>query len=332
MPGPATARWFVVPRRNASVLCTVDGGRLVEINPVPVPVRGECAVSASGWIAFTLDEGRAIGRAHVDAEPAEQRSFPLLAMPADYKAHTLAFAGDVLYVGGECGEEVLGTFDLAEVAPAWAPVEVPPGLRQQGKAMDDLLVDGDRLIAVDDIVYPKYLVLYDVADPARPRLREVRDIPNHGTYERIHTAALGENWLAILSGTFGRAGAFQHVALFDRESLHEHVALHGRLRSFDGPEGDPAAEQRDPPWHDVALRGDVLLLAAGSQGLGVLHLRHAQALGEDWRRHLVYREVRGAEGMPVVGVLAPAGLPQVLAVTGNDAGADTVPVDLPLDA
>jgi hypothetical protein len=76
---------FVVPRRGVSTLCAVESGRLVGVNPLPVPVLAESDISAEGWVAWVGDQGRAIGRAHGDAEPHEQR-FPPIILPQGCRA------------------------------------------------------------------------------------------------------------------------------------------------------------------------------------------------------------------------------------------------------
>jgi len=85
--------------------------------------------------------------------------FPSIPMPQKYKAHCLALAGDILYVGGACGKEVLGYFDLNNEQPIWTPLHIPPGLMKHGKSMDDLLIDGNRLLAIDNIFYPKFMLV-----------------------------------------------------------------------------------------------------------------------------------------------------------------------------
>jgi hypothetical protein len=97
----------IVPRRDVNTLCTVAAGRLVEINPAPVPLLAEYAISEGGWIAWTEKNSGTVGRGHCDAEPHEQRFAPAR-LPDGYRPSALAFRGSVLYAGGSCGREVLG--------------------------------------------------------------------------------------------------------------------------------------------------------------------------------------------------------------------------------
>src|SRR5262249_23620777 len=215
-------------------------------------------------------DGGTVGRGHCDAEPHEQRFAPAQ-MPEGYKVSALAFRGSVLYAGGSCGREVLGLFDFSEPAPAWAALPGPEQFQQHGKSIDDLLVDGDRLIAVDNIVVPKWLLLYDVSDPSRPALGGVRGLPWHTTYEHIHTGALGADWMALLSSGVNHGTQSRHIEFYDRRGLEPFGGVTVSSSAWGRPD-----EQEDESgfreWQDLAWVGNVLLVASGRHGVGVLDL------------------------------------------------------------
>jgi hypothetical protein len=188
-------------------------------------------------------------------------------MPEGYTAAALAIKGPALYAGGKCGTEVLGTFAIDEPEPAWVPLPIPEQFRRHGKRVDDLIVAGDRLIAVDDMIIPQYLLLYDVSSPLRPALVEVRGLPCHTTCEQIERGALGASYLALLSSGVNHLTRTSHVALYERAGLGALGSLRVVTRTW-GPDG----EQQARTWHDVAWCGDVLLIAAGADGAGLLDL------------------------------------------------------------
>ncbi len=279
MPMPLTTSFnsplFVVPLRETNFLCSVIEHRLDPISPLPISlyrtwghsrVFTEVDLSEHGWIAWIGDQGETVGRAHQDAGLHEQR-FPPAQMPEKYHAATIAFHRTVLYVGGACGQEVLGLFDFQEPQPEWTPLEVPPELRKQGKEIDDLLVDGNRLLAIDNYSYPKWLLVYDVREPLKPKLVDVREIFTHGPGDHIRSGAVGERWLALLSSTGSTIFPPQdHIALWDRASLREygHISVGSR----------PFSDTREKPvdWHHLAFAEDRLLIAASAAGMGILDL------------------------------------------------------------
>jgi hypothetical protein len=341
--------FVIVPRRDVNTLCTVADGRLVEINPVPVPLLAEYAISDGGWIAWPEDGGT-VGRGHCDAEPHEQRFAPAR-MPAGYTAAALAFRGPVLYAGGSGGREVLGRFDFNEPAPAWTPLPVPEQFRQEGKSIDDLLVDGDRLIAVDNVVVPKWLLLYDVTNPSRPALADVRELPWHTSWEQIHTGSLGADWMALLSSGANHGTRSRHIEFYGRGSLEP---FGGMTEAYGGANlevfGGVTVSLDFRGWQDLAWVGNVLLIATGRHGLGVLdldriekppgprsydaeypryrleqpHRQFSQACAEN----LTYHPLPGVPG-EVTRLVAVPGTDHVVAVVRAGEAHDSVLLDVP---
>lgn len=342
-----TPHRFIVPVKGVNTFCTFTNGQLCPENPLPQVGYGEHAIDDEfGWVAWPAEDGRTIGRTHLDATEGEGGFAPLV-MPADYKAECLLFHRQVLFVGGNCGKEVLGSFDLASPEPGWVPLEVPAQFRQYGKRIDDLLLDGDRLIAVDDIVSPKYLLRYDVSEPRAPRLLDVREIPWHSSYETIHSGAVGADWVALHSTSMNHGWQGTHIALLDRVSLSERSSLTGTAKgSYRGSENETPRD-----WRQVAFHGNVLLVAAGTDGVGVLDL---DAVGGtvpvdwdtthgSWGAPTEVREFGGRclaalrhhplpggfAGAAVTRVVPVPGSRHVLAVAETDTGFDTVVLALP---
>jgi hypothetical protein len=339
--------FVIVPRRNVNTLCTVETGRLVEINPVPVSLLAEYALSDCGWIAWTEADGSSVGRGHCDAEPHEQRFAPAR-MPEGYQAFALAFRGPVLYAGGRCGRELLGRFDFSEPRPVWTSFPVPGQFREFGERIDDLLVDGDRLIAVENSVVSWWLLLYDVGEPSRPALAGVRELPWHTTYEHLHTGSLGADWLALLSSGDNDGTRSRHLEFYARGSLEPFGGASISSTAWVGFDKARWSDFRD--WQDLAWAGNVLLVASGWHGLGVLdldrtekppqprpfvgeHLRYdlepshrqfCQACAQD----LTYHPLPGVTG-EVIRLAAVPGTGHVIAVVKAGETCDSVLVDVP---
>jgi hypothetical protein len=282
---------LVLPSGGTASLCTVEGDRIIEVALLGCPPPAAWAVSDAGWVACLHRGARAVSRIRVDGAD-NVAPHPDLSLPAGHEAACLAFHGDVLYVGGslardpaeardreallgaareprETGPETVGLFDLALEQPAWQPLELPEQLRKAGKAIDALVVDRSRLVAVDNLIFPVWLLSYDAADPRSPRLVESLQLPSHGTYEHVASATLGTGWLAVFSTTIGMFGQGRHVCLLDRGSLRPYGGVSWLSRSWT-PQG--TVQNAEPPWEGIAFQGDVLYVACGEGGLGVLDL------------------------------------------------------------
>lgn len=199
-----------------------------------------------------------------------------LAPPVDGHGFALTLVGTTLYVGGL---GALALRDLRDADARWVRVALPPQCARN--TIDALLVDGARLLVVDDMLFPKYLLAYDVTDPLAPALRSCDDILS-GVNQRIRAAALGERWLAVLAGGGHRGGNFVQVKLVDRERLTLRSWL-TRLTPW-----SDARDRPPPQWLDVAVDGSRLLIAAGADGVLAFDLaRHADPyLASDEREQL----------------------------------------------
>lgn len=180
----------------------------------------------------------------------------------ELKGHAVGFCGRALYVGTN-GERLL-VRDLDDLDAGWSDVQLPGEEFRWGKAIDAFVLDGQRLIAVDDMILPKYCFVLDVSDPLRPAFQRVSTLGAHYTYEHVNGAALGESHLAVLSAGGGMGGAYTFLAFYRRDDLEE--AFHVSQRVFE-PGGEARARAR--AWHAVDMLGSLALVAAGVDGLGV---------------------------------------------------------------
>lgn len=86
-------------------------------------------------------------------------------------------------------------------------------------------MNGSRLLAIDDRVFPKWLLVYDLNRGERPALVHHELINHHHTYEHILHGAVGGGWLLLLSTSVGRAGGYRHLAIYHAASLRELAVL-----------------------------------------------------------------------------------------------------------
>jgi hypothetical protein len=122
----------------------------------------------------------------------------------------------------------------------------------KGKSIDDLLVRGNELILVDDIMFPKYIFTYDITEPSNPKHLATEKLPNNGTYEHIKKSDAGGDTVVLLSSTAGECGAGQFIS-----------TLKDGKRSFtlSSGMGDWNEEkQYDPPIIDICLAGNMLYI------------------------------------------------------------------------
>ena len=181
----------------------------------------------------------------------------------DVRLHAVAIRGDRIYAGGArsdrdgdklfCGAPRRGLAGSGQIA--LEPIALPERLRWGGKGIDAIVFDGARMIAVDNVFEPKWIVEYDLSDPASPRLVSTYDFSHPANSEVIVRAVLGP-CLAIMAVQFDRTT----LAFHDRATFAHVAGL------------APSNADPDRLWRTIALVGSRLYVPANARGVGEIDL------------------------------------------------------------
>ena len=264
----ATLPLFVVPIRTVSTLCTVEQGRLMPINPVPIPVEAEWVMSEDGWIAWSKElpgDVLGVGIWHCDADPQEQQ-FPTLLLPKRMDPLALAFLDGRLLAVTHLDGSLL-VCPLQEASFEWS--EVGGSLTR----FDRMAVQGSDLYLAGYEGTQKRLWRCRIDADQRLQVLATTEVARRGNSDSFEKLAIGPR-LALHEEAFGFAEESCHLSLFHPQSLFEEVELVSiKVNSMlvYGNAGQPvpdAAHWSAPVWVD-----DVLVVPSGPRGLGLLHFR-----------------------------------------------------------
>jgi len=149
----------------------------------------------------------------------------------NFNYKSIACKKNTVYFGGEYNSEdffkfgetvVLIDFDNSDfnLVEIYLPIELI-----HGKSIDDILINGNDLILVDNIVFPKYIIMYDISTPKNPLHTKTDELPNNGTYEHIVKGDINNNWMILFSTTVGDRGSSQYVSISGKKkgrlSIHK---------------------------------------------------------------------------------------------------------------
>ena len=270
-----------LPVEGSTWLCQVNGGAVKPLAACPGDQRAEYVISddASALAVLESDGKRASLLTIVADDPWLVPHLPFAALPRKCRGHVVTTIDGTLLVGGHGPEgEALWARDGAG-CNGWQELMLPQALRQTGKAVDGLLRADQRLIVIDDIVMPKWVLEYEILGGGTFSHVRTEQLPFHTTYERIYSAAIGEPGVGLLSHGINHGTVSHHVWILDTELLTEIRHSSGwstTRRKIDGrkPSGREQAILRARALEFVQ---QILVVACGPRGMIVADVRRSPA-------------------------------------------------------
>lgn len=184
-----------------------------------------------------------------------------LKIPFDFKPKTILLNDENLFIGGEMGKEMVVQYNIQ--SQKWYQLQIPIEVMFPGKAIDDLVVNDSFLIAIDNIVMPKYVLFYGLNSNGRLDLSHYKELKHNGAYESIHEGRITEKYIGLLSETSsGYVGATNHITIYNNSDLLGSFAL--------------SSNQNDKNYHsftDFILINKKIVIASKEKGLGVFEIK-----------------------------------------------------------
>jgi len=204
---------FIIPQKNTGIIATVENNSIKETGTIDIPYASKSVFLENRlFVSLCFGAKPKSSRLKIFDETGKQ-----IFRKPEYKYRSINAKGTAVYLGGRykanqgklCSIMDAQTAEIKEIA---LPVRF-----KQGKAIDDILIRGNDLYLVDNIVYPKYIFTYDISVPPFPRHANTRELEANGTYEHIIKGDINENYLLLFSSTVGMRGYYQHISILQIE-------------------------------------------------------------------------------------------------------------------
>lgn len=184
-----------------------------------------------------------------------------LTIPFDIKPKSIFLDENNLFIGGDKGKEMLIQYHIKN--EKWYQLEIPSEVVVWGKAIDDIVVNDTLLIAIDNIVMPKYVLFYRKNTTNKLELSHFKELKHNGAYESIHQGRITEKYIGLLSDTYsGYVGATNHITIYNDLDLTSSFAL--------------SSNQNDKNYHtftDFIIINDKIIIASKEKGLGIFEIK-----------------------------------------------------------
>lgn len=167
--------------------------------------------------------------------------------------------------------------EIAQDGP-WRSLEVKcPSSLRHAKAVDGVVVVGDELLGIDDVVLPKFIERFDLrADP--PRRTGSADMPRGINEETAPGVAVNGEWLAVRAQSHPMHVLVRSVTLYRLPDLRAVARLGESLRDSGMDWRGWERELEDFHYFNATFVGDRLVLACGQKGIACVDCAGVEAL------------------------------------------------------
>ena len=189
-----------------------------------------------------------------------------LSIPYGIRSICILLNEENLLIGGErsveTGVAMLVQYHLQ--SEQWHELEVPMEVSRWGKAIDDLVVNDSLLIAIDNVVYPKYILFYHLNSTDKLVLSHFKSLIPNGTYESIRQGRITSKYLGVSSQTVsGYSGVHEHIRIYNDLDLTSSFAISIKT------------QYNIYTINDFLLIGEKLFIAHKDNGLGVFEIKNS---------------------------------------------------------
>ncbi|MEA3456352.1 MAG: leucine-rich repeat domain-containing protein, partial [Campylobacterota bacterium] len=203
----------IIPQDKHGLIAQVIDNEVKIVGKLDIPYNSISKITANKTIV-TLDKGSKKLLLH------NLKGEFLDSYPVRY-ALAMNIKDDVVYIGGNANDgEVCTILDLSAEDPRLVNLELPVEM-SWGKAVDDILIVGNKMMLIDNIVFPKFTFEYDISNPAIPEWRETIELPESRPYENIIKGDMNGDWMIYLSTSSNyRSGDKAHITIQGKQRSH----------------------------------------------------------------------------------------------------------------
>lgn len=253
---------IVIPQLKKSFIARIKNDVITEIARIDISFNSKSIITENKLIVSlcfdtkTLSVHNALG--------------DLLLKKENVNYTSINTKNNIVYLGGEYFNkgEMFSVLNLEEVNFKINTIDFPIKV-EKWKSIDDILINGTDLILVDNIVFPKYLIKFDISSPEIPKHIETLELPNNGVYEHIIKGDINNDWMVLFSSTAGRYCSAQHITISGK--TEKYLYLHKHFYHYDGYKSNKVIDNLSYRYTDIALIKNHLYILR-TDGLGYIDL------------------------------------------------------------
>lgn len=220
-----------LPHEGEIWICHADGPRITPLAPAPGERHALRKFSTDrGEFGFLDQAGKRLGCYRIlKDDPWYETVMPPVTLPPACVAKDFLIHDGHVIAGGHSkkGEALWARTPGRD--NVWRSISLPEGVGKRGKSIDAVFVRDDKLIAIDNILMPKWILVYPLLPEISAAGVEMVRLRAHTTYEYIDQAAEGQDVYALSSSGINHGIRSYYVSLIRKKDLKEIAVWSGHL-------------------------------------------------------------------------------------------------------
>ena len=215
-----------LPAGGEQYLCTTSGeGVVVPRARAPGHADVRYKISSDGKFFGALDFARKRLAVYelLDGEPWMRRVVPPTTLPRRCLAHDFLLHNGQLIVGGASNtQENIWVLDYTlphQPKAPWHALEVPQDIQKKGKSIDLVYILNETLVAVDNVLLPKWFVFYALRKGELPTPIGIHPLRVESAFESVYHGAEGDRLYAFYSRGAGHSYALSYVQIYFKDEI-----------------------------------------------------------------------------------------------------------------
>lgn len=211
---PPIQSHFIIPQSNKSIIARIENDKIQKVGYIDAPYNSKSVITANNQIVSLCFTQKALRIFNLDGKLINE-ILNIYHKSIACKKNTIFLGGEVTDTRYELCGEMCSTINLESSNITLKEIEIPVKI-VKGKSIDDILIEGNNLVLVDNVITPKYLFEYDISDPNNPDLKATRVHVSNGTYEHIYKGDINKSWTILLSSTTSSLSGGTHITVRGR--------------------------------------------------------------------------------------------------------------------
>ena len=209
---------IVIPQPGKSLIAEVKEDDINIVGSFETHYNSISKITDSGMIATLNKAARKLMLHTLQGELLRTVNVPF--------AQAINTKGAIVYIGGDATNgEVCYMLNMENAESTLQNITLPEPMTW-GKAVDDILILGNRMILLDDFIFPKYIFTYDISMPNSPKWLHTKKLPEDRPNEHIIKGDINERWMVYLSIASSFDGKESHITLERDGHTHTITSKH----------------------------------------------------------------------------------------------------------